>query len=234
MPRPGFQVLREHSCRHLVNSGQRLPSELLKFSINAVQDTLPHNVNLARWRKNECLSPFCKLCGEKQTLIHVLNSCPKALSLCCYNEGHDAVLDGLANVFARSLPEENKHNADLPNPKPYLVPSHIAQTDERPDLEIQTNSAREVWVIERFETSYEEAHRRKTTHYADLIEQITSSKFDGKLVTLEVGSRGFLSLPTFTTLQQQLLECFKKQWREYLKMLPRQPSKVCMCNAELV
>ena len=99
MPRPGFQVLREHSCRHLVISGQRLPSELLKFSINAVQDTLPHNVNLARWRKNECLSPFCKLCGEKQTLIHVLNSCPKALSLCCYNEGHDAVLDGLANCL---------------------------------------------------------------------------------------------------------------------------------------
>ena len=30
---------------------QKLPSELLKFSLNAVQDTLPHNDNLARWRK---------------------------------------------------------------------------------------------------------------------------------------------------------------------------------------
>ena len=53
---------------------QKLPSELLKFSLNAVQDTLPHNENLSRWRKNDGLSSSCKLCGERQTLLHVLNS----------------------------------------------------------------------------------------------------------------------------------------------------------------
>ena len=71
----------------------------------------------------------------------------------------------------------------------------------------------ELWAIELtvcFETSYEEAHSQKTTRY---VEQITSSNFDGELVTLEVGSHGFLSLPTFTTLQ---LELSKKQWREFL------------------
>ena len=100
---------------------QKLPSELLKFSLNAVQDTLPHNDKLARWRKNEGLSSCCKLCGEReggreggregegererlcgerQTLLHVLNACTKALSLCRYNERHDAVL-GTSHFLCR-------------------------------------------------------------------------------------------------------------------------------------
>ena len=34
----------------------------------------------------------CKLCGRRQTLLHVLNNCPKALNSCRYNEQHDAHL----------------------------------------------------------------------------------------------------------------------------------------------
>ena len=92
----------------------KLPSELLNFSLNAVQDTLPHNDNLARWRKNEGLSSSCKLCGERQTLLHVLNACPKTLSLRRYNERHDAVLEVLATFFAGTLPEGYTFIADLP------------------------------------------------------------------------------------------------------------------------
>ena len=40
---------------------------ILKFSLNAIQDTLPHNANLAMWRRREGLSSACKLCGERQT-----------------------------------------------------------------------------------------------------------------------------------------------------------------------
>ena len=151
--------------------------------------------------------------------MHVLNSCPKALSLRRYNERHDNVLEVLANFFENTLPEDFKVISDLPKYQPYIFPPHIAQTDERPDIVVWSDSAREVWVIELtvcFETSYEVAHTRKTSRYADLMEQITSSNFDGELVTLEVGSRGFLSLPSFTTLKQQLLECSQKQWTTFL------------------
>ena len=51
---------------------QKLPPEALKFASNAAQDTLPHNANLAIWRRSEGLSSNCKLCGERQTLVHVL------------------------------------------------------------------------------------------------------------------------------------------------------------------
>ena len=210
------QVFRccEDTARIWSSVVQKLPSELLKFSLNAVQDTLPHNENLSRWRKNDSLSSSCKLCGERQTLLHVLNSCPKALSLRRYNECHDAVLGVLANFFADTLPEGYKLIADLPEFQTYIFPPHIAQIDERPDIVVWSDSVREVWVIELtvcFETSYEAAHTRKVSRYADLMDQVADSRFNGQLVTLEVGSRGFVSFPGFTILQKKLLKCSKKQ-----------------------
>ena len=72
----------------------------------------------------------------------------------------------------------------------------------------------EVWVIELtvcFETGYEAAHNLEKSRYTDLMEQIDGSTHSGSLVTLEVGSCGFLSLPSFTLLKQQLLICTIKQ-----------------------
>ena len=48
-----------------------LSPEVMKFALNAATDTLPHNSNLAKWRKGS-VSDVCKLCGGKQTLLHVL------------------------------------------------------------------------------------------------------------------------------------------------------------------
>ena len=98
---------------------QNIPSHLLKFSLNSVQDTLPHNDNLARWKSREGLSRACKLCEGRQTPLHVLNSCPKALSLRRYNERHDNVLEVLANFFGNTLPEGF---SDIPKYQPYIFP----------------------------------------------------------------------------------------------------------------
>ena len=67
-----------------------------------------------------------------------------------------------------------------------------------------------------FETGYEEARTWKTNRYTDLIEQIAETSLDGTLDTLEVGSCGYLSLPSFHEIKQQLLECSKKQWEAFL------------------
>ena len=50
----------------------QLPPQVLSFSLNAAQDTLPHNANLALWRRRDGLSDACKLCGIRQTLPHIL------------------------------------------------------------------------------------------------------------------------------------------------------------------
>ena len=50
-------------------SHPHLPSELARFVLNAVIDTLPHNANLHLLTKD---TSSCSLCGERQTLIHML------------------------------------------------------------------------------------------------------------------------------------------------------------------
>lgn len=122
-----------------------------------------------------------------------------------YNERHDAVFEGIANFVTETLPENYQILADLPCSQPYAFPPHIATTDSHADIVIWNNNIKEVWVIELtvcYETGMDEGHNRKMTRYSDLMEVISASPWDGCLVTLEVGSRGFLSLPSFTTLKQ--------------------------------
>ena len=51
--------------------------------------------------------------------------------------------------------------------------------------------------------------------------KIDGSTHSGSLVTLEVGSCGFPSLPSFTLLKQELLICTRKQWEEVLMNITR-------------
>ena len=60
----------------------------------------------------------------------------------------------------------------------------------------------EVWVVETicFENRFDEAHLLQAGRYGDLMQQVTTSNFSGTLLTLKVGSQGFLSLSNLTNL----------------------------------
>lgn len=92
-----------------------LGSETLKFALNAATDTLPHNSNLAKWR-NGAVQDKCKLCGQKQTLLHVLNNCEVSLKLRRYNVRHDKVLGIISELAQSHLPD--KHHL-LTTPPPH-------------------------------------------------------------------------------------------------------------------
>ena len=77
----------------------RLSDKVLKFAINAVQNTLQHNVNLKRWNKSE--SDLCPLCGNRQTLLHVLNNCPVALKSDRYTWRYNSVLKAISGLQGR-------------------------------------------------------------------------------------------------------------------------------------
>ena len=128
-----FRSCEEKAANIWAIAVQNLPPNHLKFSLNAAHDTLPHNANLARWRKNEGLSNACKLCGGRQTLLHVLNNFPRALSLRRYNERHNEVLEVITSFFEDNLPPEYNLLADLPRFQPYVFPPSITVTDEWPD-----------------------------------------------------------------------------------------------------
>ena len=78
-----------------------LPDQVLRFALNSLTDTLPHNANLHLWKR--ILTPACILCGERQTLLHVLNACPYALSRRRYNDRHDAILMCIRDFLAGQL-----------------------------------------------------------------------------------------------------------------------------------
>ncbi len=78
-------------------------------------DALPHNVNLALWKRKDGLSDACKLCGERQTLFHVLNHCPTALDMRRCNVRHDAILEGIVQSIKPHPSDGDCLLADLPN-----------------------------------------------------------------------------------------------------------------------
>ena len=107
-----------------------LPEEQMKFSLNAALDVLPHNHNLHLWKKK--LSPACTLCGENQTLLHVLNNCCSAMNLRRYNDRHDLVLQEIASAIKPYLPPTTSMSVDIR--EGYNFPCHIVPTDLRPHI----------------------------------------------------------------------------------------------------
>ena len=80
------------------------------FAVRSLSDSLPTAANLLVWGK--VTSDRCKLCGQsRQTLFHVLNFCPKALSR--YSWRHDNVVFQLSNFIKAHLACEDNVLADI-------------------------------------------------------------------------------------------------------------------------
>ena len=197
-----FQLVDNNASSIWAKAIQTLPPTEMKFALNAANDTLPHNANLARWRG---LSDACKLCGARQTLHHILNHCKKALDLRRFNTRHDQVLKVIADFVKKLVPDDMHVIADLEDQ--YHFPPCLAHTDLRPDLIIYSELTKSATLMELtvcFETNFEEAKSRKETKYADLVDEIKENGFTVDLVTIEVGARGFLKYESFRRLNEVL------------------------------
>ena len=170
----------------LAKAIQSLPHEQMKFALNTAVDTLPHNSNLHMWKKE---SDSCPLCGERQSLIHVLNCCRVARDLRGYNVRHDTVLKVIADTVKEHLPPSHKLTVDLDH---YQFPIHISPTDLRPDIVLLSDSEKQQFILAEltvsFETSFEAAAERKVTNYQDLVFRAEQAGYSTTLITLEMGS----------------------------------------------
>ena len=108
---------------------QALPANTMKFALNAAHDTLPHNANLQLWKKDNAA---CPLCGERQSLLHILNNCKVARKLWWYNQRHDAVLQEIVKVIQPKFSPATQLTADLSDG--YEFPTHIVPTDLHLDI----------------------------------------------------------------------------------------------------
>ena len=194
-----------------------LSPEVMKFALNAATDTLPHNSNLAKWRKGS-VSDVCKLCGGKQTLLHVLSNCPVALRQRRYNQRHDRVLSILADLAKSYLPSSFAVTADLPDTE-YCFPLHATSTDLRPDLVLWSDENRELALVELtvcFESGVEGARARKRDRYLDLKDAATDGGFKTTIILVQVGSRGVVDLEGLLEFKCLLDPIPCKIWKSFV------------------
>ena len=91
---------------------------------------------------------------------------------------------------------------DLTN-QPYCFPVSFACTDSQPDLVIWSKDLASIHLVELtvpFETTMEDAVTRKRARYSELLQECSRTAKVAKLITIEVGSRGFLNLESFRDL----------------------------------
>ena len=147
----------------------------------------------------------------------MLNHCQVALELRRYNQRHDNILRVIAESLQNQCQPEYKITADLPNTS-YNFPSTAASTDLRPDLVVWNDSQRVLVLAELtvcFETNFEDASQRKRNKYQDLLETCQASGHTTHLITLEVGSRGFVNFSGF----QRFLKFFSFSRKDTLSLL---------------
>lgn len=154
-----------------------------------------------------------------QSLCHVLNMCEKALHQRRFNPRHDSVLS-IIHSFLLDHICDYQIQCDLPGLQ-YTFPPHIATTDERPDIVLWNDRKHSAILIELtipFEDNFYNAHLRKTNRYHGLVQLCFENKYRTQLITIQVGSRGVIDLPSMANLET-LCKPNKKVWHNFLVSL---------------
>jgi hypothetical protein len=194
----------------------KLGSSVLKFALNSATDTLPHNSNLARWYGG-LHSGLCKLCGKKQTFLHVLNNCEVALKLRRYNQRHDRVLDQITKIAQTHLPDT--YYITYLSEDRYHFPSHITPINLCPDLVLWSDVKRRLYIVELticFESGYKEAAARKRRCYIDLQEEAQREGYHTQILPIQIGSRGVIPDNSLEVFRHSLKPIKQTTWQAFL------------------
>ena len=109
----------------------------------------------------------CPLCGNHETLHHILNPCKVSLEQGRYTLRHDSVLSYLVSVL-KDHPQRTYTElyADLDGHliNGGTIPQHIIATTDRQDIVLVDPAGREITIGEltvSFQRNLDEAHKRK-------------------------------------------------------------------------
>ena len=102
-------------------------------------------ISCKRWRK--CESDRCPLCGERQTILHVLYNCRVVLLFGRYTWRHNAILKVISEYINAGLKDGWEMTADLNGQYSLPVPlSHF--TAARPDIAIWNKTVNRIYFLE--------------------------------------------------------------------------------------
>ena len=200
-------IALEDNSTHWKSIIYDLPLNVCKFLINSVSDTLNHNRNLVRWGKKS--NERCPACGNKDTLNHVFNSCPKYLEQGRYTWRHDNILGYLYTAVTEGLNTKNISHitkADLNDSDLYTtIPIECTVTNLKPDLTIFIPENKHLILIELsvpFELNIQQAHEYKQSKYESLINDIESNGFKVDYYPIEIGSRCYIKCDNKSSLKK--------------------------------
>ena len=189
-----------------------LSQSTYSFVVNSLSDSLPTNNNLKLW--NKTISSHCKMCNaEIETLLHVLNACPRMLDR--YKWRHDNVLHLLHEFVSESFKDKPDVEVfcDLVISNDIIqfdqcnqtIPDSVYLTAERPDLVILNRSEMKIIIVELtvpFEQNFQKAYVRKADKYMSLVAGIEEQGFSCVYFSVEIGSRGIVHQGTSAILRE--------------------------------
>ena len=113
---------------------------------------------------------YATVCGNTQTLLHVLAGCKTMLDQGRYTWRHNCVLNHIER-YIRGLTNNANIISDLPGRSlsRLTIPPEVLVTSARPDLVIHYSDANGIKITELtvpFETNIEKEHAFKTNKYA--------------------------------------------------------------------
>ena len=209
----GVQVLatmeRDQEWKSCVNG---LSQPTYSFIVNSMCDSLPTRNNLLLW--NKILSSQCYRCNvNKETLLHVLNACPKLLDH--YKWRHDNILHELYSFVRDNVKNQPdieilcdivvSSDTIICDKFKKTIPDDVYLTNSRPDLVIVNRKKHVISIVELtvpFETNFRQAYMRKAEKYKELIAGIEQNGFSCNYFSVEVGSRGIVSQGTSGVVQR--------------------------------
>ncbi len=173
-----------------------MPKGLLSFATRAAIDVLPTGDNLNTWGKTDAVN--CELCGNRSTLLHVLNGCRTALNQGRYTFRHNAIVSYVVKYLKENVSQEWKVFADIQGCTTTggTIPADIVPTAEKPDIVCVNHINKSVTILELsvpFESNINNAREYKTNKYASLVTDVEAAGFSCKLICFEVGSRGLIT-----------------------------------------
>ncbi len=113
----------------------------LSFATQAAIDVLPTGDNLNTWGNTDAIN--CELCGNRSTLLHIVNGCKTALDQGRYTFRHNTIVSYLVKYLKENVNQDTKVFPDIKGSTTTgTIPADIVPTAEKPDIVF-------LWITQR-------------------------------------------------------------------------------------
>ena len=163
----------------------KLTRNIYSFVVRYLSNSLANATNTMKWGSSA--DSKCVLCGNGQTLGHVIGGCEVSLREKRYNWRHDSILLHMANILSKVKDLVVYCDIDT-----FQCPTIITGEEYRPDIVIKINNT--VVLLELtagYETNIEKNGIRKQAHYKPLIDKL-KGEYIVKFVNLSMGAIGII------------------------------------------